>query len=145
MIGGKVSHFQILEKLGEGGMGVVYKATDLNLGRTVALKFLPHQLTSDDTEKERFYHEGRAASALNHPNITTIFEIHEAEGQLFLAMEYVEGSYPQAAHSEGTAHSWCCAGNRRANMFRTCRRAQERMWFTATSNRTTFSSRPPAM
>ncbi|MBP1647014.1 MAG: serine/threonine protein kinase with repeat, partial [Bacteroidetes bacterium] len=91
MIGETISHFQVIEKLGEGGMGVVYKARDLNLGRTVALKFLPHLSASSEVEKQRFHHEGRAASALNHPNITTIYESQEANGQIFLAMEYVEG------------------------------------------------------
>ncbi len=91
MIGQAISHYKILDKLGEGGMGVVYKAHDETLNRVVALKFLPHYLTSDAAEKDRFYHEARAASALNHPNITTIFEIKEFENQLYLAMEYVEG------------------------------------------------------
>jgi eukaryotic-like serine/threonine-protein kinase len=91
MIGKTISHYTILEKLGEGGMGVVYKAHDTSLDRAVALKFLPHYLTSDVTEKERFYHEARAVSSLNHPNITTVHEIAEYEGQLYLAMEYVEG------------------------------------------------------
>jgi serine/threonine protein kinase len=91
MVGKTISHYKILEKLGEGGMGVVYKAHDTKLDRVVALKFLPHYLTSDPVEKERFYHEARAASALMHGNVAVVFEINEHEDQVFIAMEYVEG------------------------------------------------------
>ncbi|EQB63639.1 MAG: hypothetical protein RBG1_1C00001G1218 [candidate division Zixibacteria bacterium RBG-1] len=91
MIGKNVSHHKILEKIGEGGMGVVYKAQDTKLDRIVALKFLPQYLSSDPSEKERFFHEAKAASALNHPNITTIYTIDEFDGQVYIAMEYVEG------------------------------------------------------
>src|SRR5687767_9519492 len=91
MVGQTISHYRIDSKLGEGGMGVVYKGEDSRLGRAVALKFLAPHLTSDEQTRKRFIREARAAASLDHPNIATVFDIDEGEGTVFLAMALVDG------------------------------------------------------
>jgi serine/threonine protein kinase len=104
MIGSTISHYQILEKLGEGGMGVVYKAQDTKLDRLVALKFLPQHLSANEQDKARFIQEAKAAAALNHPNICTIHGIEEYDGQTYIVMEFVEGQTLRERFPVGAIH-----------------------------------------
>ena len=102
MIGKSILHYKIIEQLGQGGMGIVYLALDTKLDRQVAIKFLPEHIASNADERKRFEIEARAAAALNHPNIATIYNIEEAEGEIFLVMEYISGQ--TLADYVGTQH-----------------------------------------
>src|SRR5689334_4895949 len=101
MVGQSILHYRVLEKIGEGGMGDVYKAEDTRLRRTVAIKMLSEQLSGDDEFRQRFLREAQAVAALEHPNICTIHEINECGGQLFIVMQWIRGETIKDAVADG--------------------------------------------